>query len=59
MGRAGRPTVAIELTDEERETLGALVATAFVVAGVGVAVADRAGLRGRQAEHQDRRRARL
>ncbi len=44
--RPGRPKAELVLTDEEREQLTRWSRRAKTAAGVGVAVADRAGLRG-------------
>ena len=44
MGLAGRPTAAIELSHEERETPQRWT-VAILVQGVGAAVTDSAGLR--------------
>ena len=47
MARTGRPKAELVLTEDEREQLAAVGAASEVGAGAGVAVADRAGVRGR------------
>ena len=47
MGYAGRPTVGIGLSEDERN-VASMDASALFVAGFGAAVTDRAGLRGGQ-----------
>ena len=50
MGQAGRPTVVIELSEEETETLRRWTHQR-ALPGVGAALADRAGRRRGQVRH--------